>query len=94
MKLEGLNINTVSRAVAVYLDLAYGEVRATMQFLGGKSPGENATHTADHRHTLHEVNTSSLAPDLEDSSEMCQLMDHTGKFIVIKVPVSMGKHTV
>ena len=65
-------INAVLRSVPdflakkglLYLDLAYGEVRAALSFMGGTYPGADSDPSVGHRHGLHEVNTSSLGTDL------------------------------
>ena len=68
-------INAVLRSVPdfltkkgiLYLDLAYGEVKAALSYMGGSYPGADSDPSIDspgHRHPLHQVNTSSLGTDL------------------------------
>ncbi len=63
-------INAVLRSVPaflkkkgiLYLDLAYGEVKAALQFVGGLYPSE--PQSPSFQHELHEVSTARLGTDL------------------------------
>jgi len=75
-------INAVLRSVPafltkkgiLFLDLAYGEVKGAMQFMGGTYPAEPTTSPGN-KHPLVEVDTSSLGVDIANPAKLVPLVE-------------------